>query len=282
MDALSKIIYLLDEPVAGPAAIPMYFVNKLISQNNIRVVSGGQGVDELFGGYIPFYTLAAKNLMSLVKNGRSVPLGELFNIPYYLKRGGSFRRFSNRVQPAKLSLFSDVNMAKEPVNRYYKVQKELGPGILPFEQSMLISIKYYLPALLAVEDRMSMAWSIESRVPFLDYRLVEYSLTIPSYYKVKHSMLKAVFRSSMKGVVPDLILENKVKRGYPTPISVWSKKPMADFYKNVLCRDNEHLSQFINVDNVQKMLADHLSGKQDYTTQLWYALCTKLWLKNNF
>ncbi|MNK30655.1 Asparagine synthetase [glutamine-hydrolyzing] 1 [compost metagenome] len=282
MEVLPQLISVLDEPVAGPAIIPMFFVNELIQDNNIRVVNGGQGVDELFGGYRPFYTLAARNLISLMKKGQKVPFSEIMNIPSYLNKGGSFKRLYNRAAPSTYSIFRNSNTSSEAHQRYNEVVSGLDSNILGFEKNMLMSLKFYLPALLHQEDRMSMIWSIESRVPFLDHRLVDFSMTIPSYYKVKNGTLKSIFRGALRGVVPDMILNNKIKRGYPTPISVWSKNDMSQFFRNALKKDNSMINDYVNMDTIQLMLNDHMSNKADYTTQLWSVLCTKLWFNNNF
>ncbi|MNX69184.1 Asparagine synthetase [glutamine-hydrolyzing] 1 [compost metagenome] len=82
--------------------------------------------------------------------------------------------------------------------------------------------------------------------------------------------------------MPDMILNNKIKRGYPTPISVWSKNDMSQFFRNALKKDNSMINDYVNMDTIQLMLNDHMSNKADYTTQLWSVLCTKLWFNNNF
>ncbi|MES2276348.1 MAG: asparagine synthase (glutamine-hydrolyzing) [Bacteroidota bacterium] len=282
MDILPHLIYLLDEPTAGPAILPMYFVNQLISKNKITVVNGGQGVDELFGGYKPSFTLAAHNLLTMMKNGQKVPFSEVMQIPQYLKKGGSFKRLFNRFSSAGYSIFDNKVNIKNAYKRYYDTVNSLSMGIMRFEQDMLMSLKFYLPALLHQEDRMSMAWSIESRVPFLDYRLVDYSMTIPSFYKVKNNTSKYIFREALRGVVPDEILANKVKRGYPTPISIWSKNQMAQFFRKNLININSDINEIVNMKNVELMLNDHLAGKRDYTSALWSVLCTKIWFDKNF
>lgn len=282
IEILPSLIAMLDEPTAGPAIIPMYFVNELISKNNIRVVNGGQGVDELFGGYPPSYTLAAHNLLSLSKMGTSVPISELLMIPLYYERGGSFNRLFKKSITSQLPKFNNSSVAKEALERYLEVEKKLGKGVLSFEKNMLMSLKHYLPALLHQEDRMSMNWSLESRVPFLDHRLVELSMAIPSFYKVKRGILKSIFREALREKVPNLILDNKVKRGYPTPISIWSKNEMATFFRETLKKDDSPINEYLNIDNIQTMLREHISGKVDYTTTLWSALSTKIWFNEHF
>ncbi len=211
-----------------------------------------------------------------------VPFSELLMIPLYYKRGGSFNRFFKNSIQSQLPKFNNSSVAKEALERYLAVEQKLGNGILSFEKNMLMSLKHYLPALLHQEDRMSMNWSLESRVPFLDHRLVELSMAIPSYYKVNQGILKSIFREALRGKVPNLILDNKVKRGYPTPISIWSKNEMAIFFSETLKKDDSPINEYLNIDNIQTMLREHISGKIDYTTTLWSALCTKIWFNNNF
>lgn len=282
VEILPQLINMLDEPVAGPAIIPMYFVNKLISENNIKVVNGGQGVDELFGGYRPSYTLAAHNLISLLKSGKHVPFEEILRIPSYLNKGGSFSRLFKKSNQVRYNLFHNPSVTSDAIERYQTTQNNYGTDLLRFEQNMLMSLQHYLPALLQQEDRMSMNWSIESRVPFLDHRLVEFSFTVPSYYKVKKGVTKSVFREALRGKVPNLILNNKIKRGYPTPISVWLRKEMSQFFYKTLVVDNSSINEYVNMEQVKMMLNDHVEGKGDYTTPLWSALCTKLWFNQNF
>ncbi len=282
MESLPEMLYAMDEPVVGPAMLPMYFVNKLINQHGIRVVNGGQGVDELFGGYLPSYTLAAQNILSLIKSRKKVPINEVLNIASYLQKGGTFKRLFNRTKSDVISLYKDKNTYPDAISRYLNTADQIGIGELKFEKSMYMSLKHYLPGLLQQEDRMSMLWSIESRVPFLDHRLVELALTIPSYYKVKNGVLKSIFREAVRGLVPDIVLDNRIKRGYPTPISIWSKNEMAPFFVKTLKKDNSGVNDFIDMDSVQLMLNSHISGNGDYTTSLWSALCTKVWFSNNF
>jgi asparagine synthase (glutamine-hydrolysing) len=271
----------LDEPEAGPATIPMFFVNKLISENGIKVVNGGQGVDELFGGYPPFFILAFKNLMSFTKNGVSFPPSELAYMPKYFQKYFKSRDLFKKKGPT-IELWNNPKDKSGCIDSYQEVANSLQSGIFSFEKVMLMSLKYYLPALLHVEDRMSMIWSIESRVPFLDYRLVEYALTIPSYYKVKKGVSKAVFRDAVRGLVPNEVLDNKIKRGYPTPICEWSRNELSSYFIEILEAKELYIDNLFNKKSISIMLNDHMTGKQDYSSALWSMLCTELWFRANF
>ena len=276
---LDSMILSLDEPVAGPATIPMYFINKIINEAGIKVVNGGQGVDELFGGYPPFYIVGAKNLLKLIKQGQSIPISELGYIPLYLKKYFTGRSLITRKAPH--NIWIDPKDQLETINSYQQISNDFQKNLLPFEQMMIMNLKFYLPALLHQEDRMSMNWSIESRVPFLDYRLVEYALTIPSYFKIRKGITKAVFRDAVKELVPSLILNNKIKRGYPTPISHWLRKELKP--QLISLKEGELFSlKLFNKAAVSSMVDEHLEGKNDHSAILWKLLCTEIWFKNNF
>ena len=149
--------------------------------------------------------------------------------------------------------------------------------------SSYVSLRYYLPALLHQEDRMSMAWSIESRVPMLDTRIIDLSLKVPSWFKVYKGMSKSIFRESVRGLVPDEILDNKIKRGYPTPTSVWFANDVYDYMYELFSGDKFLANKYVNKDVLLAVLKDQ---KKDVSTNIsapiWKSLVLHTWLKINF
>lgn len=278
---IPKLIYQADEPIVGPAMIPMYFVNKAVRDNGIIVVNGGHGVDEMFGGYPPSFTHAAYSLLERAKKGNVIP-GELLRIPDYLKKGGSFKRYFNRKKVHGNEWLNHPRERSRTIERYQLLLKENQVGNTIFDAQMLMMIKYYLPGLLHQEDRMSMISSIESRVPFLDNRLVDLALSIPFHYKVRNGTLKCIFRDAMKGIVPDKVLRNKTKRGYPTPISIWAKKELYSFIKNKFDNNNVLSGDILKPKEILSMLEQHKSGSADFGSALWSCLAMEIWYKLNF
>lgn len=276
---LDSMITSLDEPIAGPATIPMYFINKLIHQAGIKVVNGGQGVDELFGGYPPYFNTGVRNLIKMIKMRKHVPTSELPYIPLYIDKYLKGRNFT--AKSTTQDIWKNTEMKTNTINLYNQITNNLQEDLLPFEQMMIMDLKFYLPALLHQEDRMSMNWSIESRVPFLDYRLVEYALTIPSYFKIRKGITKAVFRDAVKDLVPPLILNNKIKRGYPTPISYWLQNELKYRLIN-LNKGNLFSLNLFDETTVKLMIDEHLNMRKDHSAVLWKLLCTEIWFKNNF
>ena len=125
---------------------------------------------------------------------------------------------------------------------------------------------------------MSMAWSIESRVPLLDYRIVELSARIPSWYKIRRGTPKSILREAVRGLVPDEILDRRDKKGYPVPTTPWFRGPLADYIRNVmaaelLCAD------YVDVDVARRLAADHASGHADHGATLWKILNLELWMR---
>ena len=277
---LKEMTYIMDEPDAGPATLPMFYVNKLINSVGIKVVNGGQGVDELFGGYPPSFYYAAINNIGLIKKGISVPLREAINIPNYLAKYyvGVLR---NKKSTKQYKLWR-LDRTNESISKYVEVEGNLQKGILGFEKNLLMSLKYYLPALLHQEDRMSMFWSIESRVPFLDNRVIDFALKTPSYFKIKNGTTKFIFKDSVRGLVPDQILNNKKKRGYPTPIKLWFRNQMSEFVNDFLKADTLHIHEIFRKEVIVELLADHQSGFSDNSNLIWKMINLELWLKINF
>lgn len=278
---IPKLIYQADEPIVGPAMIPMYFVNKAVRDNGIIVVNGGHGVDEMFGGYPPSFTHVAYSLLEMAKKGNLIP-SELIRIPEYLKKGGAFKRY---LSSEKLIENDWLNHSRERDNafdRHRLILNEYKVGNTTFDANMLMMIKHYLPGLLHQEDRMSMISSIESRVPFLDNRLIDLALSIPFYYKVRNGNLKYIFRDSMKSIVPDKVLKNKIKRGYPTPISIWAKKELYSYIKSNFENKNVLSGDIIKPKEILNMLDKHRSGLDDFGNTLWSCLAMETWFKTNF
>lgn len=284
-DNLSKIIYHLDEPVVGPAILPMYRISELVKKTGITVVNGGQGVDEMFGGYKPYFSLAARNILSGYKQFL-FPVSELLYLPLYLYKGGTFNRFINKFKksPIQYNWIKGQNILQKKIEGYEKLKNETNQlNLDSFEKSSYVSLRYYLPALLQQEDRMSMAWSVESRVPMLDNRLINLALTIPSWYKVSKGMSKSIFREAVRGIVPDPILDNKIKRGYPTPTSVWFAKDLHNYMYNLFDSSKMLSKKYINNNVLLEILKNQKNNISKNTSHpLWQALVLEEWLKINF
>lgn len=283
---LPKIIWHLDEPIVGPAVIPMYNISQLVKRTGIKVINGGQGVDEMFGGYKPYFTLAAKNILTNLGKSKEIPFGEILSVPNYLKMGGSFNRLINRYskmeKPISWRNINENNNTENLMEGFKLMQKNV-THLDPFEAHAYKDIKYYLPGLLHVDDRINMAFGLEGRVPFVDKKILELSLKIPSWYKINKGSSKAIFREAVRGIVPDEILDNKIKRGYPTPISIWFSDSMNMELNNFFFKEPLLTEHLFNKDGIRTLLHNQKNNPDiRLSTPIWKALVTEIWFRNNF
>ncbi|UPU37631.1 asparagine synthase (glutamine-hydrolyzing) [Geomonas paludis] len=280
---LPRLLWHLDEPVIGAAILPMYRVCELAAKSGVKVVNGGQGGDELFGGYPPCYVTAARNVLLQARQGKasSELLAELLFVPRYLYQGGALDRLVARLRPAPkgVSWLREGTGSRREIGAIWDAALAASPAQNPFDQMSYLSLKYFLQGLLQQEDRMSMAWSIESRVPLLDYRIIEFSGTVPSWMKVRRGVLKSLLREAVRGVVPDEVLDRTDKKGYPTPTGRWFAGPLHPFMVATLGSGRLHAEELVDPAAVAEMVALHGAGKGDYGAALWTVLNLELWMR---
>ena len=137
---------------------------------------------------------------------------------------------------------------------------------------------YLVDDLLFMADKMSMANSLELRVPFCDHRLVEFSKSIPYALKLKGFKLKSLFKKSLKGVLPKEILSKK-KQGFMVPIGEWFKDQLKDYIQEALSAESIKKRGYFNPVFVNQMLKEHFAGRRIYTHQIWALLMFELWLR---
>jgi asparagine synthase (glutamine-hydrolysing) len=311
IENLHKIVWHMDEPVVGPGIIPQFSVCQLASQH-VKVVLGGQGGDEIFGGY-PRYFLAYDVAMKLhdtnKKNGQGVPIKKnIINIlnykinfvKNYAKKHGiayTIRKIFRKIQQdtVKVKSFEEAwqsyctsmdlshpvisNSFRSRLGTYDPAETFLryirkGKSADILNQMLYHDTKAYLPGLLQVEDRTSMAVSIESRVPILDYRVVELAAKIPTEIKLQGLEPKYIFKKAMKGIIPDAILQRKDKKGFPTPIQMWFKeKPQ--FLRSILMDQSASSRGLFDQKEIEKLL----ESRDDNSWMIWSLLNVELWFK---
>jgi asparagine synthase (glutamine-hydrolysing) len=296
IEHLPKVLYHLDYPVAGPGSFPQYLVSRLASTRR-KVVLGGQGGDEIFGGYVRYLiayfeqcihaaiegTMHSGNFIvtyeSIIPN--LVTLREYKPLLQEFWREGLFdeidRRYFRLVNRAP-TLGDEVRWELlegysvfESFRRIFRadnVQKESY-----FDSMTHFDFKTLLPALLQVEDRVSMAHGVESRVPFLDHPLVEFAATMPSNVKFKDGAMKHVLRQALGKMLPPTIMARKDKMGFPVPLAEWVKGEARDFVFDTLS-SRAALNRDV-IDN-RKVLAG-LEGESQFGRKLWGLLSLELW-----
>jgi asparagine synthase (glutamine-hydrolysing) len=296
-DVLQQIIYFMDEPAAGPGVFPQFMVSKLASQH-VKVVLGGQGGDEIFGGYARYligyleeclkgaieeteYTAQyAATLSSIVP---SLPMLQQYipMLQYFWAEGlfGSqenrYFRLMDRSEGMKRIYQPDVfSQAGAVQDQFHEVFHRSNAASF-LNRMLYFDLKVHLPALLQVEDRTSMAWGLESRVPLLDHRIVEFMASIPPVIKFKNGQPKYLFRQAVRNIIPREVLQRKDKMGFPVPLHLWLKGSLKDFVKEVLL---DKQAKERGLYDSQALEAEIDLGKS-FGRAVWGALCLELWFK---
>lgn len=287
MDALPRIVWHLDDPVADPALVPLYFVAKKAAEH-VTVVLSGEGADEFFGGYgIYREPLSLKPLTSLPnplqKGLRAVSkvIPEGVKGKSFLERGttpiqeryyGNARIFTE-AEKSRLMRQYDPSVSYTDVTAgHYADVADLDP----VTQMQYIDLFTWLRGdILVKADRMSMAHSLELRVPFLDTGVFDVAKTIPQELKVtSKGIRKYALRQALDGVVPPQIV-NRPKLGFPVPTRVWLKDVMYDWAKGIL--DDSGAGELLDLPYVLGLLEAHRRGDADYSRKIWTVLVFCVW-----
>jgi asparagine synthase (glutamine-hydrolysing) len=257
---LPRIIASLDEPVGGPGAIPQYFLNAAIRDAGVRVVLGGQGADEMFAGYQRY------RLPHAYTAARERSFGEAL---CDLRTIGA-RRLALDLAKRVVGFDPAAMLVGEAAGNDSQAWD--------FQTQIAHEFRWYLPMLLHVEDRTSMAWSIESRVPFIDDELIEYVLSVPAVYKIRNGRLKWILRDAARGTAPDVVLDRTDKRGLPTPLGVWMRGPLRDFAREILTDPVLRESGLVDGRKLDRLFEAHAAGLRDFGDLLWRPLAVGMWL----
>ncbi len=282
-NAFERAIYHADVPLAGSSPISQYFVMQLAASKGIKVLLDGQGSDESLGGYMhSFYRL----LGGMLKQGKLLEAREEINA-HALMQDFSGSKKNDLWLKSLLSAFSSEQKLYELEYKNYLPYLSNSKAV-PFELktidgSRLSQFLYQLnkntllPTLLQFEDRNSMAFSIESRVPFLDHRIVELAFKLPDSAKIYRGVTKRILRDSMKDILPAAIAERKDKKGFVTPGEVkWLRGPL----KFLVEQDMGDIP-FLTKAKTDMIMNDFKSGSNKYANLVWRLVVLKYWMGRN-
>ena len=295
LNNIEQVIYYLDEPISDATQIVTFLLAKFAKQQ-VDVVLGGDGGDELFGGYTRyFYSKYASQWQLLPEFLRNNPLSNslLNHLGKYLKKESLSKKLNIPVGAERYLLFMSQkdNILKEILNPKY-FQSNLTHNLYQekyfqsftkkdFEKYfMLTDLKTWLVNdSLARTDKMTMAFGLEERVPILDHRLVELSVKIPTHFKLRGEG-KYIFKKAMKRYLPEYILKEP-KRGWFSPVAKWLRTDLKDFAYDVLSEDYcPATSDYFNFNNIRKILDDHISKKRYNLNCLWILITWQIWAKH--
>lgn len=298
LENIDKVIYYLDTPVAGPGSFCQYMISETASRHR-KVVLGGQGGDEIFGGYTRYliayfeqcikgaidgtmnsgkfivtYQSIIPNLVCL-KNYKPM-LKEFWSEGLFESEDRRYYKLINRSS----SIMDCVRMEHcgsyssfENFNKIFKADNVNNSSY--FDRMTHFDFKTLLPALLQVEDRMSMAHGLESRVPLLDHRLIELSATIPSNFKLKDGDMKHIFKQIAGKYLPESIKNRTDKMGFPVPLNQWLKGELRDYVHDIL-GSSKALGRDL-IDN--RKVLERIDGESAFGRNIWGMLSLELWQK---
>lgn len=286
MKELPKIIWYLDDPLADPACVPLYFVAREAAKH-VKVVLSGEGADELFGGYNiyrePHSLRVFEKMPSVLKRifrilAKIIPEG--VKGKSFLERGltpieeryiGNAKMFEEHEKKKLLYTYNEDIHYRDITKPLYNLSTDYHP----VERMQYVDIQTWLRGdILLKADRMTMAHSLELRVPFLDKEVFKVASTIPSDMKINHQTTKFILRKAVEKIVPDSVLYRR-KLGFPVPIRVWLKEEMYDWAIQII-KDSatDHL---INKQIIYSLLEKHRKGNRDYSRKIWTVLVFMIW-----
>ena len=291
-NTLSKVQYHMDEPLADPSAVALYFVSQTASKH-VKVALSGEGADEFFGGYnIYREPFSLKPITSLPMPVRKFLGYTAKSLPFKFKGKNYLIRGSQTLQQRFIGNAYMFNKAeREKVLKHptgnYSPEKLTAPYYAKVKdkhdvtQMQYIDIHFWLIGdILLKADKMSMAHSLEVRVPFLDKEVFNVARTVPVKYKVNKENTKYAMRMAAHRYLPDMVAEKK-KLGFPVPIRIWLKD---DKYYNII-KDSftsETAQKYFNTDLIVQYLDKHKSGEEDNSRKIWTIFMFLVWHKEFF
>jgi asparagine synthase (glutamine-hydrolysing) len=293
--ALPRLIWHEDEPLAFPSSVPLYFVSRL-ARDEVKVVLTGEGADELFGGYHRYrLTVWNQRLAAAWRRLAPAPLRAAVRaaaprLPGRLGRHAR-RTFLARTEAVRDLHYDNFAVFPEALQRRLLADParldardphavalacHAAAGGDALRRLLHADLETYLVELLMKQDQMSMAASVESRVPFLDHRLVEYVVGLPGRLKLAGWRTKAVLRAAVADVVPRPILTRR-KMGFPVPVGRWLRQGHRELVDEVVLGPRALARGLFEPAALRRLAGEHLRGAADHGARLWLLLNLELW-----
>ena len=276
---LPKAVEYFDEPVADPSAIGLYFVARE-AQKHVKVVLSGEGADELFGGYNIYLAPFAYQKLSWIPKKLLEPI---LKIPFEFFGKNYVRRASEKLSNwyiGNASIFKNSERdllwkgktyEKYSLSSLYENVKNLSDS----DQMQYIDVNTWLIGdILAKADKMTMANSLELRVPFLDKEVADLARTLPDKFKWHNGATKYLLRAAFKDVIPEST-RNRKKLGFPTPVRDWFTSDRQNLYQKIY--DCKYIKENMDVEYIKKLVENHIDKKADNARKIYLLLMLALW-----
>ncbi|HEV3331182.1 MAG TPA: asparagine synthase (glutamine-hydrolyzing) [Bryobacteraceae bacterium] len=295
-NAVPRLIWHEDEPITWPSSVSLYFVSRLAAEQ-VKVVLTGEGSDEMFGGYaryhfyalnqrwLPLYRMVPGPLRRAIRS--RVGSTSLLKADFRRKLQHTLMGRGEDLESLYLDNFYSAFSAAEQSVLFPSLTRESGyrnfrrywdrrTGLSPLDRMLYADQKTYLVELLMKQDRMSMAASIESRVPFLDHEFVEFSTRVPDRLKIRDGEGKYILKKAVEDLLPHEIIYRK-KMGFPTPLRQWLLDPRAGALYGMLLSRDGLLSSYVDAAALDRLIGKHVRGEEDATDRIWRLLTLQVW-----
>lgn len=293
-EVMIEATYYQDQPTAAPGIYSQWQVMRLAAPE-VRVLLDGQGGDELFAGYYSFYLEHARGLLDRGLRGQLGAFAALLKSQKPMKEASgldplghlarsAWNKLDRRARgsgqaPRPMTLASEELARLGDRERDNWVTPKLHADALTNAQWDML-VRTTVPGLLHYEDADSMAFSIEARVPFLDYRLVELAFDLPAEVKIDGAVTKQVLRRAMDGILPEPVRQRSDKKGFPTPFSRWIRtEPHRGFIEELLRGSRSKARGLTTGAKVEALLAEHLQDRADHGAKLWQLATLELFCR---
>ncbi len=292
--SIETMLEFSEEPLVESAAIALYHLARL-ARTEATVLLSGEGSDEIFAGY-PIYprmkTLERMSRVAALLPGKFVErlrerlyltekqekyidwISVPFEARYKTVPNDVTTTIRNEMYTSEFREFAGTR-----VEEFFRKELEEGPEGSPLSRMLRLDTKYWLPDdLLLKADKMTMAASIELRVPFLDPRLVEFANSLPDRYKLRGRAGKYILKKAMEGILPDEII-HRAKKGFPVPIRQWFKEGLHEETREILLSEKFLSRGIIRREYVDGILRSHRSGKEDHSRRIFSLLTLEMWMR---
>lgn len=299
IEILPELSWFYDEPFADKSAVPSYYVAKEAGRH-LKVVLNGDGGDEAFAGYGRYDF--RNNIASLLPSSLKVQLMRQ-TIKNYFKVSDKSKLLSKMIKKIALNqfpvsrsiIFPEFFSGREKYNLYTQNARETLNNTIsnkidellngvedikePIDAMINIDFNHYLSGdLLLKMDIASMANSLEARSPFLDHKLLEFSMNIPCSFKIKNGARKYILKRALSDILPDGIL-NRNKMGFSIPLIYWLRNELNGFAYQTILNDSDGIKQFFNLNYVKQLLDEHTSGRKNHALRIWSLIVFEMWYR---
>lgn len=286
IEKLPKIMWHMDDPLADPSCVPLYFVARE-ARKHVKVVLSGEGSDELFGGYNIYREPESLKMFDSIPTPAKSLLSRVADVLPEGVRGKSF--LERGTTPLRERYIGNAKMFEDEEKRqllkqynenisYHQITGKLFDYVADYplvNQMQYVDIHTWMRGdILLKADRVTMANSLELRVPFLDKEVFQVASEIPVDLKIANGATKAILREASRGIIPDHVLDRK-KLGFPVPIRHWLKDELNGWAKQLI--EESQTEDLLHKSYILHLLDAHCQGKGDYSRKIWTVLMFMLW-----